>query len=321
MNNLNISTVRGLKILSFFFIIIFVDQFTGRLLSYLYFNQKAGQDKIINYGFAECKADVLILGSSRAQHHYDTQILSHHLQMSCYNLGINGQSILMPYAQIKIILNRYSPKIILFELDPNRVYFNQSDYDKLSILLPYYNKYPEIRPIIQLKSSYEQVKLLSSIYPFNSSIMNILRFNTNIDINRKWDINGYVPIKNQTLNTSMLKIYKAPDNQTEIDTNMLNSLKDIIHICNRKRVALFFVCSPVFHSNREKKSDYSHSSKRTIELLKQENANFLDFSNDTSFINNAVFFSDKEHLNSKGADRFSNILGEYLKNLSKESYN
>src|SRR5664280_2748246 len=88
-----------------------------------------------------------------------------------------GGGILLPYAQIEVLLNRYTPKIIIVETDSNEMEYRASDYDNLSILLPYYHVYPELQPIILLRSPFERVKLLSGIYPFNSDIMNLVQYN------------------------------------------------------------------------------------------------------------------------------------------------
>ena len=74
-----------------------------------------------------------------------------------------------------------------------REFTKQDSYDKLSALLPYYKNHSEIRKIVDLKSNLEKFKMLSHIYPFNSTLSYIILGNTNYNQKRRNEINGYVP--------------------------------------------------------------------------------------------------------------------------------
>lgn len=114
---------RIIKIVSFFIIIVVADKASGLVLRKLYFNQSAGQDFSLNYALSKCNADVVIFGNSRAQHHYDSRIISAGLKMSCYNAGLDGgHSIILPDAEIKVLTERYTPKIIILEFSPQELY-------------------------------------------------------------------------------------------------------------------------------------------------------------------------------------------------------
>src|ERR1035437_10648897 len=115
-------TSRITKIIIFIFIIIIIDQASGIVLKRLYFNQKTGPEHGLNYFLSECKDSLIILGNSRAQHNYDTQVISEIIKMDSYNAGQDGgHSILLPYAQIEVLLKRFSPKLILVENDSDEL--------------------------------------------------------------------------------------------------------------------------------------------------------------------------------------------------------
>jgi hypothetical protein len=305
---------RILKILVFIFLIIIIDQITGTLLRKLYFRQKAGHDQALIYAFNDCKADILIFGASQAQHNYDPRILSDSLNMTCYNAGQDGgHSIIMQYAQILVITKRYSPKIILLEFHPDKIVHYPGDYDRLSILLPYYKLYPELRPIIHLRSPYEKIKLLSSIYPFNSKVINLVRYNTNTHAARKQDVDGFLPITNKEMNFEMLKTRPEKAAQFLIDTNMINALKNIISICKEKNISLFLVYSPIFHKVDEKQSPSSYIADLSLQIINKEKVNYRDFSFDSIFAGKMDLFVDKVHLNSRGATLFSENLAHWIK--------
>ena len=118
----------------------------------------------------------------------------------------------------------------------------QDDYDKLSVLLPYYKTHPEIRPIADLKSRYEKIKMFSRIYPFNSLVVSV--FTGNLQGNDgQPDINGYAP-----LSTTWKEPMKdgATYPARELDSNKVNTYRSFIRDCISKNVKLYIVVSPVF---------------------------------------------------------------------------
>ena len=161
------------KLFTFLLLIFAIDYCVGQLLSYFYFKQKSGVDYRTTYSINITKEDILIFGSSRANHHYHPHIFKSRLHMSYYNAGRDGTSIIYHYALLKGVLKRYSPKIIILDILNKEFQKNADSYEKISPLLPYYNSHPEIRSIVQLRSRYEKHKLFSKIYPFNSAVLKI----------------------------------------------------------------------------------------------------------------------------------------------------
>lgn len=302
------------KVVVFIFIVVITDKGLGLILRKLYFNQSLGQNSTLNHVFSNCNADVLIFGNSRAQHHYDTRIISNALKMSCYNAGQDGgHSIILPYAQIKVLTERYSPKIIILEFSPENVVHFTGIYDGLYILLPYYKEYPEISSLILLRGSYESIKLLSSIYPFNSNIINIIRFNTNYHAERKKDYDGYVPLKRVMSNDMVKPIIETEtekENRTQsfVEANLVKALENIIYLCKMKDISLFIITSPIFHTHYDKRNPQSAASKLSLEIISRNQVKYLDFSFDTAFCGHFEWFSDRGHLNEVGSKVFSNML-------------
>lgn len=312
-----------IRILIFLILIMVADQITGRILKQLYFSQKTGQGKHMSYILSDCNADVLIFGNSRAQHHYDPKIIADSLNMTCYNAGIDGgHSILMPYYQLKIILNRYTPKIILIELDPSFVMgVRENEYDLFSVLLPYYHLYPELKPLIKKRSKWEEIKMLSKIYPYNSEITEIIRFNTNIDAQRNWIFNGYIPIKNKQMKMSSVNISQNELFESFADPEKIKALGSIIKMCENKNIELYFINSPIFYSEQKKTEDIAGSTRQVLEVLKVCNAKYNDYSLNPLFKGQLQLFADNLHLNESGATKFSQIIGKALKQRKFDTNN
>lgn len=292
------------KILVFFLLVISGDRTLGWISKTLYFNQKSGQSHNLNHVLKESTAEVLIFGNSRAQHHYDVSVLNQSLKLSCFNAGIDGgHSILLPYAEIQVVLNRYTPRLIILEFDPLTLRNNKEDYDKLSVLLPYYEEYPLIRPIIETRNPFEPLKLISALYPYNSNIINLVRFNFIKTDSSQNDYQGFVPI---------IKVIRDPKSMemdyaqiTEIDTTKLIALQNIIRICKGTGTKLVIANSPKYHRDGQEVLPLPEYAVNCINMIKKEGIPYLDFSYDSIFLNKTDWFADAIHLNYRGAAEYS----------------
>jgi hypothetical protein len=245
-------------------------------------------------------AEVLIFGSSRANHHYVPNVFEEGLKMSYYNTGRDGNSILYNYAVLKSILRRYTPEIIILDIRPHDFYFNSKGYERLSSLLPYYLNHQEIRSILNLRSPYERIELLSSIYPFNSSIITIGIGNLSINQQRKYDNKGYIPLDGKMKETDLIAFQ---DPAGTIDTNLLLALDSISEQCFRNNIKLFLCNSPFYFETTETKIDTLVRS-----IVGKYNFKYFDFSNEPDFMCRPDLFRDKSHLNNDGARCYSSMV-------------
>jgi hypothetical protein len=247
------------------------------------------------------KADLLIFGSSRANHHYQPDVFEKQLNLSYYNVGRDGNSIFYDYAILKSILKRYSPKLIILDFKAQEFIKRKENYDRLSFLLPYYRTHPEIRSIIKLKGPYEKLKLLSSIYPYNSSMFTIAVGNAKFNVKRTMDIKGYIPLT-KVWNGSIQ--IDSSSYKYDIDSTEVKVYESFIQDCIHSKIQLYIVCSPYFIKYGH--TDYSLAIGQ--EIAKKNNLMFFDYSQDSLFMNNSELFSDASHLNDNGARIFSGML-------------
>lgn len=288
-------------IVKFLFVVLIIfslDFAVGKTLRYFYFKEQFGRQYRATYSIDKCKADVVIFGSSRAYHHYASNIIEDSLKQTCYNTGSPGQFILYNYATLKAVLKRYTPKKIILDVSAGNLSIDKSSYERLSFLLPYYKDHEEMRSIIDLKGPYEKYKLISSIYPFNSNLLMIAGGNVEYFKAKSVDIKGYKPL-NRTWN----KIITEKDNEPyALDSVKLKVLNLFINDCQHLGIKLYLVCSPTFINF--KKIDFSIISAKQI--AQNNSINFFDFSNDTTFNKHPELFDDEDHLNAKGAELFTN---------------
>jgi hypothetical protein len=299
-----------LKALVFLFILFVLDFVIGTILANLYSKQKPGEIYRTTYSLDSTKADVLIFGASRANHHYVPEIFEKRLNLSCYNTGRDGQIIFYNYAVLKSVLKRYSPKIVILDFSRNEFEVERQSYDRLSALIPYYKTHPEIRHIIDLRSPFEKYKLVSKIYPYNSLIFTIFMGATFSHEERKHvnEQNGYIPLTKScytrlTVDTSY--------GTSLLDTNKINAFKSFVKDCRNSNVKLFVVLSPLLIK-------YLHgdpSVNVAMKIAKKYNVPVFSFINDPLFHNHLLFADDGTHLNDRGAKIFTNqVIDSMIKN-------
>ncbi len=296
------------KIFAFLFIVWIIDYSFGRVLDYFYFKQKTGFQYQTTYSIDKTKAEILIFGSSRANHHYDPAIFENCLNTTCYNTGRDGSFIFYNYAILKGVTKRYLPKTIILDFVKQEFEINSFDYDRLSALLPYYNSHPEIRTIVELKSDFEKFKLISQIYPFNSSIFTIAYYcfgkSDNTD---ELKMKGYLPLT-KTWNGIFKHKKSTPDGRYELDKNKVNCFRRFLQECQNKHIKIYVIVSPYLINSEH--DDYSVLVAK--EMSQKFGAVFLDYSNDSSFTANTFLFADEDHLNTGGAKIFSTLIANKL---------
>lgn len=307
MSNLSISNSKLFflyKLFQIFIILLVLDFSIGHTLRHFYFTQISGVNYRTTYSIEKTTADILIFGSSRANHHYIPQIFTDILNHSCYNVGRDGQGILYYSAVQRSILKRYKPKIIILDLWPWELIKSSESYDRLSRLLPYYKSHKEIRSIIELRSKFEKIKLLASIYPFNSDILTIAKYN----IVREQDYNGYIPAFRVMEPVGSNDVVNNAHENLEIDDNKVKILESFIMNLKEAGIKLFVVISPIYRCDVEK----ADSMKVVKEIMAKYDVPFWDYSQNRKFIENPELFVDRIHLNNGGAELFSKIVAQRI---------
>jgi hypothetical protein len=306
--NWNKSSYSSLKkILLFLFFFYILDFVTGELLKYYYFTQDSGPLYQTTFAIEGTRADLLIFGTSKANHSYNPEIFTERLKISAFNAGRDGGSIFYDFAILESILKRYSPKIII--LDVSWEFEKKQDsYDRLSMLLPYYQKHSDMRPIIEQKSNFEKIKMYSRVYPYNSMLFSIFAGNLKYNRLRVNDLNGFVPLSKVWQDE--IRIVNYPD--YKIDSIKIKYYKAFIEKCIELQLKLYIVVSPDFM----KLVKLEKSNIISKEIAANYNVAFYDYSRDTLFLNNSKYFADQTHLNHVGADVFTNkLLDEIQKDL------
>jgi hypothetical protein len=289
------------KIIPFLIFLLLSDRFIGIILEKLYNKSNDINISKIRYTLNETHEDILIFGSSRAQHHYIPDTISKITGHNSYNCGLGGQGIAFSFIQISETLTRYKPLRIIFDVSPNILLDKKSD-QKLNILTPYYQDNTLIQNILNRSSSFEKLKCTSFIYPYNGLLYDLL---TGLVYTPEVSVKGYIPIYG-TIDTNKIA-YEDHGIIQDIPSDQMEYLQKIINICQSHKAELWILVSPIY---KETKED-SKIIQDLRDFLLQQHVHFLDFSQNPDF-SNYILFKDNLHLNYDGAIKYSKIVADSI---------
>ena len=291
--------------LAFFFIgFLILDYSIGKVFDYIQVNAKGGATFRDNHICDELTCDILLLGSSRCEHHYNPMIISDSLGMSCYNAGQAGNGIIVAYARYLMMSERKKPRLVVYDIIPEFDLLKGYDNHRyLTWLKPRFDK-DFIKEIFEDVDKTEKYKMLSNLYKYNSHFIEII-----IDYLHPISdssIQGYEPLYGEMDKNKISS--ETGDNKSDeydFDPLKLNYIEKLINYAGRD--SILFTISPIWYGMDVE------SYKPLMELCKAKGVRLLDFANAPKYIHNDYFFKDGKHLNAKGADSFSRELINYLK--------
>ena len=251
------------------------------------------------YVINDVDADIIIIGSSRAQVHYDTKVFRDSIpSKTVFNCGGDGQKFWYCDIVTNCILNRYSPQLIIWDFLLDDL---ESNNENLSLLYPYYKENDYIKCRLLEREPLLSIKLLLNTYRYNGSGSRIITASRlPKDYGKdKFGYSGHKPLKTVSLFFNDLTFKPmAPD------ADKVASLEKTIKKAKAMGVPLVFAISPVV--NRIK------GLNTTIEALKglclKYNVMFIDDSQLVGFVGNPSRGYDSGHLNSDAAAEFTKLL-------------
>lgn len=290
------------KIQLFFAAVITIDFCAGFAGDFMQSHAKGGITKRIDDLICRDTHDVIVLGSSRAHHHYDTPFLSDTIGCDVYNAGFDGNGIIFSYGLLSLISERYKPRLIVYDVTFwFDIYQNPEDNQNIryiDYLKPYY-RHKAIGEIIKDVSNEEWYKIHSSQIRYNSKWLTLL--SNNIRDGKK-EIKGYGPLLGEI---SANNRGRVDDFSVPLDCKKIKYIEKFIELCQNNDVPLFFVVSPRYGV------DNSEILKPIKDICSRKGVEILDYRCDKKYLN-CSFFKDPVHLNSDGTRLFSHEIAKII---------
>lgn len=247
--------------------------------------------------------EILIFGSSRAQHDLYSDIIQDSLKRSAFNLGYRGCNIDFQLFLLKAVLkHNKKPKIIILTIDEDSEFLKEKTlqfrYDKLYSLV----KYQEIT---------NELIFRKEISPFAVGL-----FSARIGWEQFLKPKAITRYENWTKAGTVLLDFTAADFDKKIKQSKkynpklelaerLVSFAEFINICKENKIKLYVLVPPNF-AVQNKGFVY-----RVHHLLIDKKTEF--YSENSPLFKDSNYFSDRSHLNKIGAIEYTNQILKKLK--------
>ena len=251
--------------------------------------------------FFNQEADILILGSSRAVHHYNPEILEDSLGMSAYNGGLDGKGIMYSYSVLEATLMRHCPKIVILDVIGSAIN-GEWTYKEIG-QKSFYTLNPYTREVIDATTDFpDNLMLYSGLYRGNDLPLRMAKTFLMGDS----DFKGYNA--KSTTREGMKAEFSDKSDEFVFDSLSRVYFDKIVSTCRDNDIRLVLSYSPSL-------SVGNGSMMRQIgEIAKDEGLQVINAERDTSFLNHPELFTDMSHLNCYGAEKFTKIVVEELQN-------
>lgn len=286
-----------IKISLFAILFGIVDVLFGYVMSAVSLQIDTGKTGSDNYICDKSVDDILIFGSSRAKDHYNAQMISDSLGISCYNCGASGCGIILAYGRLLMLLERHTPHTIIYEITPEFDYLDKIDNHRyLADLKRHYDR-SDIDSIFWSVDPTERYKMISGMYRHNTSSWRDLFYFFHKP-SKNPEIRGFLPL-DQEMDSLKMSHKRQPSHLKEkyvYDSLKIQYLNKFID--KTEGVDLIFVVSPTW-SGRGAVLD------TVRQICKKRSIPFLDYSNSPKYKHHPEYFFDGSHLNARGADEFT----------------
>ena len=253
------------------------------------------------YSLNDVNTPVVIVGSSRAAHHYVTEMIEDSLLMPAYNVARDGCFFSYNCCVINSILDRYAPELIIWENGTEYLYEGISD--PLESLYPYYSQNKWVSRTIQEELPLtEYLRLNSNIYQYNSIVHRILMRYRGRHSFSDGTIKGYLPLVPKQLK-KQLALEKEELESSALSETKIERFRSTLERAQKIGVRIVVVDSPKY-----KLPTYENlSASKMQELCERYGALYIDNSQLPYFLDHPELFNDATHMNDDGAKVYTEL--------------
>lgn len=239
---------------------------------------------------------ILIMGDSQMQ-----RINPKYFIDSCYNFASSGEHYYFTYQKIMLLTNNpnYKIKQIVLGVSAhnfspiNSKLFDVRSFEGKNSLSRYYY-FIRSQDFISLKDKF-RINIMRTIILSKTDWAGF--YNSN-----------YANPDTSTMNKSLKMHYQSYNNINHCESQEL-FLEKIVDLCASTKIQLIFVATP-YHQYYKKNVNSHYFKILNNNLKKYQPITFLNYINDTI---SPSYFSDANHLNTKGAEFYSKMIGKAIR--------
>ncbi len=246
--------------------------------------------------------ELLVFGSSRAQVHFSSKIITDSLGLKTYNFGLPGASINYSYIQLREILkHRKTP--------PRYVTLEVCFHTLMPRPLPYHY---QMMPKMLFNVNMFRYHGNNDVYPTGYFFVPMLRYFNywkDLDLFNKetyytCDGNGYIgegSTYNSKRNSELANLSKT---YIPYDEKQYGVLKKFIKTCKENNISLLLVWTPEYYKYLDNLKERAELEKCFEGIAKDNSIPFVNFVH-SEICNDSLNFENAMHLNANGSEKFT----------------
>lgn len=267
-----------------------------------------------NY-FIENKVECIVLGSSRSTCYYST-ILSDKLGLSVLNVGLDGSALIYSRSILEIFKKNNKTKLVILNIDLfefQKTAWSGNFFSMIEKFAPLYGRYDYIDTAIEKDSTIEKMKFLISSYKYNDLVLSILyKTLSSHGIYQR----TLSPEAVMDLPIDQITMKEKFSTEIDIDNRKKTLLIDLINTCRESNIQVVMVESPLYYPDTVMTSRDRYIGNYIQSISKDTNVPFIRITQETyPEFKNHQLYKDVWHLNHKGSQLFSKLLGEHLSKI------
>jgi len=249
--------------------------------------------------------DVLFLGSSRAETHFDPSVFDSLTGFNSYNLGVTGGTPRIAYSVLRAYCSASAlPKYIIFDVDLHFLKYGVDTIRNFPNYFPFLNNDELLRRFSSIDKRFASFHY-NPVHSLPYSGIGLLGASLHGWLGKtgKYDSLYYKGFMKNVFNKPM-QVREVTKSYSYINPLERRYMDSIIIFSRKNGIELFLVTSPIYKGGSEHLANKEQviSQMKNIALI--NHLNYADFT-ETDFSHLAELFADPYHLTGKGAALFN----------------
>lgn len=260
----------------------------------------AKSDYVIN----KVEADFLVIGSSRAEAHYDSKVIQDAFpEYSVFNCGVDGQLFNYINSAFNCIMDRYSPKVVVWDFQLKDLVDDTPE--NLSLLYPYYYQNENVKKILDEQDATLKYIVWNSCYRYNGTAGRILRAMRMSERNKM----GFLSHQSSDKSRKFKPEKVGWSDKIQLNQSRVEALESTLKRANEKGIKVVLCISPYLS-----KFTGVHPTIQELHRLSEKySIQLVDMSQLDGFVGNTEYWYDGGHLDAEGAEVFTRGLVKVLR--------
>lgn len=306
------------RLVAFVLLVVALDWAIGSTIAHFYRRTYTGErGGLTNYALTK-DADILVLGSSRAQYQVMPAVLHERLSLTAFNAGLKGHDFMYSVMLYDLWRRRHgAPRAILLQMDIESLLDRPSELEAAQIFSPYLDESPLVREILYSASPSKRLAYLSRAYRFNGKAFSIA---ANLFSHQNFQFDGFLAATGvlkpgtsimfaNALDQDALAIDQARRPYSETKLRYLRLLSEQ---AARDQTLLVLFHTPLYQQDQAAHQLWMTRMKEAIGQMPIGVIDICAASHPELFANPQIY-SDTNHINAEGAVLLSTILGNELR--------